>query len=71
LDPKVGLERIEERGYAKTRFDAESLAFHARVREGYLQHVGDFGPHAVIDASGSIEEVWAETKKALEPFLKQ
>jgi dTMP kinase len=65
LDPAEGIRRVEQRDDGKTRFDAESLSFHARVREGYLKHVGDFGPHAIIDSTGSIEEVWAETKKAL------
>jgi dTMP kinase len=65
LDPAEGIRRVEQRDDGKTRFDAESLAFHTRVREGYLKHVADFGPHAVIDAGGSIEEVWNKTKKAL------
>ena len=65
IDPEVGISRVESRNDGKTKFDAESLAFHTRVREGYLKHVADFGPHVVIDASKSVEEVFAEIKKTL------
>ncbi len=68
LDPAEGIRRVEQRDDGKTRFDAESLAFHQRVREGYLKHVADFSPHAVIDASGSVAEVWGETQKTLVKF---
>ncbi len=66
ISPEEGIKRVEKRDDGKTRFDAESLAFHARVLEGYLKHIADFGPHAVIDASRSVEEVWEEVKKVLE-----
>jgi dTMP kinase len=65
VDPAVGIKRVEARNDGKTKFDAESLAFHQRVRAGYLQHVADFGPHVVIDAGKSVERVWAEVQKAL------
>lgn len=65
IDPKIGIERVESRNDGKTRFDAESSAFHGRVREGFLKHVGDFGTHAVVDTSGSVEDVQKEIEKAL------
>ena len=65
IDPKIGIERVEGRGDGMTRFDAESLAFHARVREGFLKHVGDFGAHAVISTAGPKEEVQQEIEKTL------
>ena len=40
-----------------TSFDAEDLAFHNRVREGYLAHIGDYNG-LVIDADRPLEEVW-------------
>lgn len=65
IDPALGIDRVEKRNDGKTRFDAESVAFHNRVREGYLKHVGDFGPHVVIDASKSVEEVQANIRTLL------
>jgi dTMP kinase len=65
IEPKVGIERVESRNDGKTRFDAESLAFHGRVREGFLKHVGDFGAHSIVDTSGSVEDVQKEIEKAL------
>ena len=65
IDPKIGIKRVESRNDGKTRFDAESLAFHTRVREGFLKHVGEFGERAVIDTTGSVEDVQKEIEKAL------
>ena len=69
IDPAEGIRRVESRKDGKTRFDAESSAFHARVREGFLKHVGDFGEHVVIDASGSVEDVRKEIEKALRSVI--
>lgn len=66
IDPEVGIKRVESRNDGKTRFDAESLAFHSRVREGFLKHIGDFGAHAIVDTSGAIEDVQKEIEKALQ-----
>lgn len=71
IDPKVGIERVEGRNDGKTRFDAESLAFHARVREGFLKHLPDFGAHAAISTEGPIEDVQKEIEKALVGALKK
>jgi dTMP kinase len=65
IDPEVGIARVESRNDGKTKFDAESLAFHTRVRAGYLKHLPDFGAHAVIDAGGSVEEVWEKVASSL------
>lgn len=65
IDPSIGAERVDSRNDGHTRFDSESMAFHSRVREGFLKHVGDFGAHAVISTEGSVEEVQKEIEKAL------
>lgn len=62
IDPEVGLQRVEARG-GKDRLDSEDLAFHTRVREGYLKHLPDFGPHAVIDAGKPVDEVLLNVQK--------
>lgn len=64
LDPRVGLKRawkeIDQGGRAgdETRFEHEALAFHDRVRQGYLE-LADKEPAriTVIDASLSEDEV--------------
>lgn len=36
LDPKAGLARSHARNHHETRFEQEALAFHQRVRQGFL-----------------------------------
>lgn len=50
VSPEIGLERVKRRSDGETRFDAEKLAFHERVRQGYLNHYEDNGRGALIDA---------------------
>jgi dTMP kinase len=54
LDPAVGLQRQSE----KTRMEAEALAFHQRVRAGFLA-LAEAEPDriAIVDASGSADAV--------------
>jgi dTMP kinase len=66
-----GLERARARNAAANlhhegRFEGEDLRFHRRVREGYLA-LAEAEPerYAVVDASGSIDEVFARMIDAL------
>lgn len=63
VDPKIGLERIyRNRKREVNRLDLESLSFHEKVRQGYLQLVDRFPERIIqLDASRSIAEVFAET----------
>jgi dTMP kinase len=61
VKPEVGLARVRSRGEELTSFDAEDIAFHARVRQGYLTHVKEF-QHCVIDAGQPPETVWSEVE---------
>ncbi len=81
LAPEVGLARAWEaidsggRTRQETRFENEKLAFHQKVREGYLDLVR-CEPHRfrVIDAFGTIEDVSEaveETLASLFPGLTQ
>jgi dTMP kinase len=58
VPPEVGLRRRAQSGEALNRLDRETLAFHTRVREGYLA-LADAEPArwSVIDASRTIGEV--------------
>lgn len=70
LPEEIGLHRANSRnaGAAQDegRFEAEDLRFHRRVREGYLaMAVAEPDRYRVIDAYGTVEEVFARTQAAL------
>lgn len=69
ITPEIGIARTKSRPGEVTRFDTEELAFHHRVRDGYLTHVSSFGTPYVIDASRTIEEVWADVQKTVESVM--
>ncbi|WP_313894779.1 dTMP kinase [Psychrobacillus sp.] len=62
IEPSIGLARIEAHdNREKNRLDVESLAFHERVRTGYLSLVERYPERIqVIDASRTLEEVLEE-----------
>jgi len=70
LPEEVGLHRARSRNATAAedegRFEAEDLRFHRRVREGYLA-LAEAEPKrfAVVDADGTIEEVFARTMETL------
>ncbi len=51
------------------RFELESLEFHRRVRQGYLELARRHQRFLMIDALGSIGQVAGRIKKALAPVL--
>ena len=59
IEPSIGLERINAHSSReKNRLDVESLQFHEKVREGYLNLVKQYPERIkVIDASQRIEDV--------------
>jgi dTMP kinase len=72
LPEEVGLHRARARNQASThlqsesRLEGEDLRFHRRVREGYLAMAqAEPGRFAVIDASGTAEEVFARVMAEL------
>lgn len=77
LPPEIGLKRAvtrnlrENKAGAEGRFEAESLQFHGRVREGYLTwafiHKKRF---RIIDATQGPEEVAEACWQALAPLLE-
>ncbi len=69
LDPAEGLRRVTGRGDGHSRFDAEKLAFHKRVRNGYLKALKKY-PHQIIDASQPIEAVKTAVVKSVTAALK-
>lgn len=70
IEENVGLARAHSRNEATSnnegRLEAEDLRFHRRVREGYLALAGaEPKRFAVIDASGSIDDVFERTLEIL------
>jgi len=74
LPEQTGLSRAVHRNSNAAadegRFEAEDLRFHRRVREGYLALAKENpNRYAVIDAAGSIDEVFERTMNVLRPRL--
>lgn len=67
IDPLAGLERINlSKNREINRLDLEGLAFHEKVREGYLQIIDRWKERFyIIDASQEMEKVFADTKTRL------
>jgi dTMP kinase len=67
IDPVVGLARAKSRGGgAEDRFERKGLAFHQRLREGFLEIAkADPARCRVIDASPSVEVVSAMVWRAI------
>jgi dTMP kinase len=70
LPAEVGLERAHARAGAEMRFESKGMAFHQRLRDGF-RAIAASEPErcALIDATGSIEEVEAAVWAAVEARL--
>lgn len=74
FDPAEGLARAHQdlltRVEDNSRFESKGMAFHEKVREGYLT-MAKRDPHRVrpLDASGTIDEVEARLHTLLAPYL--
>ena len=70
LPVDVGLQRAHERAGSEMRFESKGVAFHERLREGFLM-IAKAEPErcAVIDAAGSLDvveaRVWAAVRERL------
>jgi dTMP kinase len=66
LDPAVGLQRRQTNGGEWNRMDDYALAFHRRVRAGYLE-LAKAEPErwVILDATLGVEELQEEVMKAV------
>lgn len=73
VNPKTGLARIDlDKGREFNRLDEESLAFHYKVREGYLLLLGRYSERMqLINAENDVDEVVADAYEALQRFLAE
>jgi dTMP kinase len=64
IPPEIGLQRRESSGEALNRLDLEALAFHQRVREGYLYLIkAEPQRWHFVDATGTPEEIQAVLRR--------
>lgn len=76
LEPETGLRRAlarnlaEDKAQEEGRFEAESLEFHGRVREGYLTWASLHSERmAIVDAGRTIPEVFADVRRLVDERL--
>jgi dTMP kinase len=70
LPVELGLERALERGATENRFESKGLAFHQRLRDGYLSIAAIHTERCrIIDATGVPEEVSDRVWRAIESIL--
>lgn len=62
--PETGLQRVHQTEETIDRFEREKIAFHERVRTGYLEHLAEYN-HVTINALLPIDEVFVKVKQAI------
>jgi len=72
---ELGLQRARQRNETQTvsegRFEAEDLAFHQRVRDGYLKIALGNPRMLIIDACGTVSAVQQRLLAATTAYLRQ
>lgn len=71
VDPELGLKRISENENREiNRLDLESLTFHQKVREGYLEVINRFPSRIVkVNANEEFNVVLEDVKRVFDQFL--
>lgn len=70
VEPKTGLSRVASRNTGTDRLEAESVAFHERVRYAFLDlAAADPKRYLVLDASRSVEEINRQVVRRVEEML--
>lgn len=70
LDPQAGLARAGSRGAHELRFESKGIAFHTRLRQGFLDIAGAEPQRcAIIDASAPKEVVLQDALAIIEARL--
>ncbi len=70
LEPEVGLARTLSRNSGETdKFESEQLAFHQRLRAGFLKQAAELKEKfIIIDAAKDAETVWQNIKLILDKY---
>ncbi|MEV5763034.1 dTMP kinase [Micromonospora sp. NPDC052213] len=70
VDPHTGLSRVASRAEAADHVEAESVAFHERVRYAFLDlAAADPKRYLVLDASRPVEEIAEQVARRVEEML--
>ena len=71
IDSQIGLARAKSRGAGEDRFEAKGLAFHEKVRAGFLDiAANDPSRCVVINASRTQDEIAEQVWQVLRPHLQ-
>ena len=66
MDSRTGLERAKSRGVGEDRFEAKGIAFHEKVRAGFVDLANtDKQRCVVIDASRAVEKIANDVLKVV------
>jgi len=72
VDPYVGLARVRARGNGLDRIELEEMAFHQRVRQGYVEYFMEIGERCLqVDASCDSESIHAIVVSEFERILTE
>ena len=71
IDPRIGLERARHGGKrVHDRLEAEAVAFHEKVRAGYLElATKEADRFLVLSAEGTPDEVWQRLESGMKERL--
>ncbi|GIJ23439.1 dTMP kinase [Micromonospora lutea] len=70
VDPRTGLSRVAARAASADRLEAESIAFHDRVRYAFLDlAAADPKRYLVLDAARPVEEIAERVARRIEELL--
>jgi dTMP kinase len=70
IPPEIGLKRADDRKSGGTRYERMDVAFHARLREGFMDIARRETERCiVVDATGSIDAVAAKIRQQIETRL--
>lgn len=70
IPPEIGLKRADDRQSGGTRYERMDIAFHARLRDGFIDIARrETNRCVIVDATGSIEEVTARIQQQIKSRL--
>ncbi|MFJ6164073.1 dTMP kinase [Micromonospora orduensis] len=70
VEPRTGLSRVASRNTGTDRLEAESVAFHERVRYAFLDlAAADPKRYLVLDASRPVDEITGQVVRRVEEML--
>lgn len=73
IDTELAMERLANRTEKQDRLDNESMLFHQKSREGYLEYYEKYCPYpyVIVDASKGIEELYQEVKAIVDDTIQK